>query len=47
MKIYFVIPESNWNEKRRSSLQVVELTYENGRIVCDRDEPTYIELSRK
>lgn len=40
------IPESNWYEKRRSSIQVVELKYENGRIVCDRDEPAYIDLSR-
>ena len=39
------IPESNWYEKRRSSIQVVELKYEDGRIVCDRDGPTYIRLS--
>lgn len=40
------IPESNWYEKRRSSIQVVELKYENGWLVCDRDTPTYIDLSR-
>ncbi len=38
------IPESNWYEKRRSSIQVVEMKYEDGKITCDRDEPTYINL---
>ncbi|MBN1783138.1 glycosyl hydrolase [bacterium] len=38
------IPESDWIEKRRSSIQVVELKYENGRLVCNRDEPTCIDL---
>lgn len=40
------IPESDWYEKRRSSIQVVELKYENGQIVCDRDAPTFIELQQ-
>nr|WP_221774584.1 family 43 glycosylhydrolase [Pelagicoccus albus] len=31
-------------ETRRSSLQVVELKYEDGIISADRDEPTYIKL---
>lgn len=39
------IPESSRYEKRRSSIQVVELKYENGWIIWDRDEPTYIKLS--
>ena len=38
------IPEENWYEKRRSSIQVVELEYKEGRIVCNRDKPTYINL---
>ena len=38
------IPKDNLYEKRRSSIQVVELEYENGRITCDRDKPTYIDL---
>ncbi|MGA3287007.1 MAG: family 43 glycosylhydrolase [Bacteroidota bacterium] len=38
------IPKDNLYEKRRSSIQVVELEYENGRIICDRDKPTYIDL---
>jgi hypothetical protein len=38
------IPKDNSYEKRRSSIQVVELEYENGRIICDRDKPTYIDL---
>ncbi len=31
-------------ELRRSSIQVVELHYADGRLSCDRDAPTYIEL---
>ncbi len=31
-------------ETRRSSIQVVELQYADGRITCDRDKPTYINL---
>ncbi len=31
-------------EQRRSSIQVVELRYENGRVLCNRDAPTYIRL---
>jgi|AntRauTorckE6833_2_1112554.scaffolds.fasta_scaffold00190_31 beta-xylosidase len=31
-------------QDRRSSIQVVELKYEDGRIVSDRNEPTYINL---
>ena len=38
------IPKDNLYEKRRSSIQVVELKYLDGRITCDRDKPTYIDL---
>ncbi|MEJ2614902.1 MAG: hypothetical protein P8Z35_08090, partial [Ignavibacteriaceae bacterium] len=38
------IPEDNLYEKRRSSIQVVELEYKDGRITCDRNKPTYIDL---
>ena len=38
------IPDDNWYEKRRSSIQVVELEYKDDRITCDRDKPTYIDL---
>ena len=38
------IPNENLYEKRRSSIQVVELEYKDGRITCDRDKPTYIDL---
>jgi hypothetical protein len=31
-------------EQRRSSIQVVELEFENGRLRCDRDKPTRILL---
>lgn len=31
-------------EQRRSSIQVVELDYKNGRLTCDRDQPTHILL---
>jgi hypothetical protein len=31
-------------ERRRSSIQVVELEYKNGEITCDRDKPTHILL---
>jgi len=37
-------PKSNLYDQRRSSIQVVELTYSNGQITCDRDKPTYIRL---
>ena len=37
-------PKSNLYDQRRSSIQVVELTYINGKISCDRDKPTYIRL---
>ena len=33
-----------WIEKRRSSIQVAELHYENGRLLCDRDAPAAINL---
>lgn len=32
-------------EQRRSSIQVVELEYENGELVCNRNKPTYIDLT--
>ena len=31
-------------EQRRSSIQVVELEYQDGVLTCDRDRPTYIRL---
>lgn len=33
-------------ELRRSSIQVVELRYADGRLSCDRDTPTLIDLGR-
>lgn len=33
-------------EQRRSSIQVVELYFENGWLTCDRDKPTRIRLVR-
>jgi lysophospholipase L1-like esterase len=48
---YFTHPgRQNPNEKedayeqRRSSIQVVELEYKDGRLTCDRDKPAYINL---
>jgi hypothetical protein len=38
------IPGSNEYEKRRSSIQVTELFYEDGQIVCRRNEPVKINL---
>jgi hypothetical protein len=38
------IPDSNEYEKRRSSIQVTELLYEDGKIVCQRNEPVKINL---
>lgn len=38
------IPDTNWYEKRRSSIQVVELEFKDGQVMCDRDKPTYINL---
>ena len=38
------IPDENWVEKRRSSIQVVELEYKDGLITCDRNKPTTIDL---
>jgi hypothetical protein len=32
------------SERRRSLIQVVELHYADGRITCNRDQPTYINL---
>ena len=37
-------PKSDFYNQRRSSIQVVELMYTNGQIICDRDKPTYIRL---
>lgn len=37
-------PKSDLYDQRRSSIQVVELTYTNGQTTCDRDMPTYIRL---
>ncbi len=38
------VPKNDWRDRRRSSIQVVELKYKDGRIVCNRDETTYIDL---
>ncbi|MEJ2544043.1 MAG: family 43 glycosylhydrolase [Calditrichaceae bacterium] len=38
------IKDENWYEKRRSSIQVVELNYKNGMITCNHNKPTYITL---
>jgi sucrose-6-phosphate hydrolase SacC (GH32 family) len=32
-------------EQRRSSIQVVELKYKDGRLTCDRNQPTHIRLT--
>lgn len=40
------VPDSEIIEKRRSSIQVAELIYEDGKIICNRDEPVRINLSR-
>lgn len=31
-------------QKQRTSIQVVELKYIDGKITCDRDSPTYVDL---
>ena len=48
---YFTIPgrrgddaKKDTTEQRRSSIQVVELKFENGWLSCDRDETTFIRL---
>ncbi|MBN2013500.1 family 43 glycosylhydrolase [candidate division KSB1 bacterium] len=38
------IPNENRYEKRRSSIQVVELAYKDGLITCDRSKPVFINL---
>jgi hypothetical protein len=38
------VSRNNLYEQRRSSIQVVELEFKDGRITCDRDKPTYIQL---
>jgi hypothetical protein len=38
------IPDSDLFQKRRSSIQVVELKYADGKITCNRDDPAYINL---
>ncbi|MBN2699393.1 MAG: family 43 glycosylhydrolase [Bacteroidales bacterium] len=40
------IPDSNWYEKRRSSIQVVELEYRDKIITCDREKPVSIHLGK-
>jgi len=35
----------NDTEQRRSSIQVVELKFENGRLTCDRNQPAHIRLA--
>jgi len=51
---YFVHPgrtedQGHFNdgtELRRSSIQVVELYVEDGKLVCDRNQPTFVDLGR-
>ena len=38
------IPGKSATDSRRSTIQVAELEYKNGEIVCDRDKPVYITL---
>lgn len=38
--------QDNSYETRRSSIQVAELEYKDGIIVCDRDKPVYINLKK-
>ena len=38
------IPDSEKYQKRRSSIQVTELEYLDGKIVCDRNKQVYIDL---
>lgn len=40
------IPESASLEKRRSSIQVAELFYTDGKIWCDRNQPVFINLKK-
>jgi hypothetical protein len=46
--IYFTHPARTSNVPDRngnvSSLQIAELGYEGGQLVCDRDQPVYIKL---
>ena len=51
---YFTHPERTPENKgvdeyrtRRSSIQVAELQYENGKITCDRDQPVRLNLKPK
>ncbi|MCU0405328.1 MAG: family 43 glycosylhydrolase [Chitinophagaceae bacterium] len=48
---YFVHPgrltKDDGFEKRRSLIQVAELTFENGNLTCDRNKTTYIKLKKK
>jgi len=37
-------PKDDLYQQRRSSIQVVELKYKDGRLTCDRDKPTTIRL---
>ncbi|MDP8245158.1 MAG: hypothetical protein P9L94_13825 [Candidatus Hinthialibacter antarcticus] len=36
--------DKNGYEQRRSSIQVVELQYNDGAISCDRNQPTHLYL---
>jgi hypothetical protein len=39
------IPDSPAYEKRRSSIQVAELIYSEGKIICNRNEAVQINLN--
>jgi len=45
---YFVHPgisdDGRTPDKKRSSIQVAEITYANGWLTCDRDAPTHLRL---
>lgn len=49
---YFLHPEfsekqSSIYKKQRSSIQMVELYYKEGKLFCDRNSPTFVSLSKK
>jgi len=47
--LYFTHPgrtQGSRADLRRSSIQVVELEYTNGKITCDRNKPMRIQLTQ-
>lgn len=51
--LYYFLHPGNTKEqksayqKQRSALQVVELQYTDGKLSCDRDKTTYVDLKGK